>query len=351
MVRGNVKSESGMKTAARFCTSLVFLLAVTFCQAQPSLGFSNLAGFPDVINQGAQYNLSGWIVNRGNAAYTGNVDIEMQANLGNVLSITNNFAISALQPGDSVLWTKNNHNFPPGQFRLGNNDILVWPTIPSMSNVDTDTLGKPVYFTDVAAFRLENLGFETFGEYANVDARYSFLCFATNVGTEMSTEGVELYARMAGHNPVLLAESFGGVPVGGIVEFTVQDFSVKEIFGLEAVDLTLGGKMLVDFFALEKVGLLEPVNMVRINVSSVLALTNSLVDDVKVYPNPSTANLNIDLPNGMLAELLQVRDIQGRLVHTASGTAILNLSDLPAGTYTLEVTTEQALVRRIIVLN
>jgi hypothetical protein len=212
-----------MKSLYRLYFFLVLSLSVTVSQAQPSLGLSNLAGFPDVITQGTQYNVTGWIVNTGNASFVGNLDIEMLVNGTDLLHVSNNFHVAnPLQPGDSVLWTENNYTFPPGQFRLGNNDVIIWSTAPSSSSTESDSLGKPIYFTNSAAFRLQNSGFEVFGEYADLDDEYTFLVDVTNEGNKKANDGIDLFVKMNWFAPVLLRHYDVEVDINETVDSTLK---------------------------------------------------------------------------------------------------------------------------------
>jgi hypothetical protein len=195
-----------MKSLYRLYFFLVLSLSVTVSQAQPSLGLSNLAGFPDVITQGTQYNVTGWIVNGTD-----------------LLHVSNNFHVAnPLQPGDSVLWTENNYTFPPGQFRLGNNDVIIWSTAPSSSSTESDSLGKPIYFTNSAAFRLQNSGFEVFGEYADLDDEYTFLVDVTNEGNKKANDGIDLFVKMNWFAPVLLRHYDVEVDINETVDSTLK---------------------------------------------------------------------------------------------------------------------------------
>jgi hypothetical protein len=335
-----------MKTSLLCSLFLVCMLAAVPTFAQPSLGFTNLNGFPSVVSPGTQYNLSGWLVNNGTAAFTGSVDVEMELNAQNILPISNNFAISTpLQPGDSVYWTKPNHTFPPGQFRLGNNDVLIWPTAPS---IHSDTLWMPVYYFEGAAFRLNPTSFAALGAGIDVDTDYTFSCDATNVGLTPNYDNIQLFAKIAGHNPELIAETIGIFDPGTQVEFSVQDFNVAQLFHLSQDQGSNARITSVDFYALEKDAAFEPYNQVGVGIVELtVGVGNPAPSAVMVYPNPCSDVLNLELPADWSAGMVTVMDMTGRtlLEQPAMGLQV-DVAALPSGVYALEVKTETGSLRQ-----
>jgi hypothetical protein len=185
-----------------FMTVIFVLVAAVSISAQSRVGFTNLNGFPDVITQ-QQYNLSAWIKNTGTTSISGNVDVKMQAVGGNVHIIDNNFGLPAtLAPGDSVLWTKSNYNFPNGLLAPGQNDVLIWPTkIASAS----DTLKKPIYFANAAAFSMLETGLETvLLAGIDIDQNYPLAVTAFNIGAKANDYGIGFYYQVGDATPVLM---------------------------------------------------------------------------------------------------------------------------------------------------
>jgi hypothetical protein len=346
-----VNLECRMKSLYRRCCLIILLLPFAVCHAQPSLGLSNLAGFPDVVTQGTNYNVSGWIVNSGNTAFTGNLDIEMLVNGTDLLHVTNNFNVQTpLQPGDSVYWMESNYTFPPGQFRYGNNDVLIWPTAPSNSSAESDSLGKPVYFANSAAFRLHNTGFEVFGEYADLEDKYTFLATVTNEGNKEAIDGVDLFVKMNWFAPVLLRHYDIEIDVNDTEEFVIEDFNILEAFRIAHGDLTRNEPLVLEFFALEHAVQLDPINERSVPVSKVTGLQYLPSEGLIVYPNPSAGDLKIVMPNGVQAIQLDIFDMQGRLVHSQGTSDVIEGALLPAGTYVLEVkVADAASLRQLIV--
>ncbi len=182
------------------------LVAHTATFTQSRIGFTNLDGFPVVVVH-QQYNLSAWIKNTGTTTITGNVDVIASFNGGNNHQIDNNFNLATpLAPGDSVLWTKNNYTFPYGQMVPGQNDVLIWPTKSSGAGL-SDTLKKPIYFADGAAFVLLGEGLEeVVSEGLDIDKAYGLSVNAYNIGEEANQNPVGFYMQIGTGTPVLLRQ-------------------------------------------------------------------------------------------------------------------------------------------------
>jgi hypothetical protein len=346
-----VNLGSRMKSLYRRCFLIILLLPFAVCQAQPSLGLSNLAGFPDVVTQGTQYSLTGWIVNSGNTAFSGNVDMEMLVNGTDLLHITNNFNVQTpLQPGDSVYWMESNYTFPPGQFRYGNNDIIVWPTTPVIGNSDRDSIGKPVYFTNNAALRLADSGFEVFGEFALLEDKYTFTCVATNEGDKNAPDGVDLYVQMNWYGPVFVTHFENDIQPGETVEFEVEDFNILEAFRIGLGELTRNEPLVLKFFVLEHNLTMDPLNFKQVPVSKVLAINDIDGVSASVYPNPSSSEIYIHVDSGLELREIRLIDVAGKLVMESNTTNFLVIRDLPKGTYIFEAMLEGGtLIHKMIV--
>lgn len=319
------------------------MLVVMLGHGQAALGFSNLDGFPDVIHQGTHYNLSGWIVNHGTVTLTGNVDIKMDVNGGNILPVDNNFQLSNLAPGDSVHWSKNNHNFPPGQFRLGNNDILIWSTAPAGSGqVELDTLVKPVYYTEGAAFQLRSAGFDHFGGEMEFATEYSFTVEAVNLGAGANATHVKLYAEVDGHGIQAVTQETGVYGFGETVVFEVKNFEIRQAFGLWGLD-SLGFDDIA-FYVLEDAAMLDPLNEVKVGVVMAVNQSDPIARErIRVYPNPCQDMLRIVWPMDLPAVIsLRILDLSGQVVmeQELQGDRV-DLSHLSQGYYLLELKSDQ----------
>ena len=85
------------------------------------------------------------------------------------------------------------------------------------------------------------------------------------------------------------------------------------------------------------------------NVPTSVTDIDAEADQVKVYPNPATNELNISSENGNITQVY-IADISGRLVKSSSTSAVSNLklsvADLAPGRYMVRVVTEQGQFNR-----
>lgn len=61
---------------------------------------------------------------------------------------------------------------------------------------------------------------------------------------------------------------------------------------------------------------------------------------VSIYPNPTSGDVTISLPNGVEVEEVAVQDMAGRIVKTATDSRF-SIAELPAGLYILQVHTNK----------
>jgi hypothetical protein len=324
------------------CVFIFAMLGNGWCQGQSLLGFTNADGFPQVIAQGNHYDVSGWIINRGTVAFSGALGIYLKPDSSSVLTLDNNFTVSnALLPGDSILWTRNNYNFPPGHFRLGNNDVLIWPTSPVIGlDVDYDTISAVIYSTESAAFRLANADFDVYPDGLELLGSYDINASATNWSQSVNAHDVCLYAKIPGKAAICLDRETGQYGYNDVALFDAPQFKIWDRFGLAAAD-TLGGVIdQITFYALETDTSLNPLNEVVLPVNRIVGVADAMhAPRVGVYPNPFTTVLHIDIPADCKADaMVQLRDLAGRLVmQQRLQASTLDLSNLPAGSYLLEI--------------
>lgn len=73
---------------------------------------------------------------------------------------------------------------------------------------------------------------------------------------------------------------------------------------------------------------------------SVLGIAKEKQLDFSLYPNPSSDNINVQLPTGVLKAELNLFDISGRLVknvQVTSASQLVNVSELSKGIYVLKI--------------
>ncbi|SFN79536.1 Por secretion system C-terminal sorting domain-containing protein [Paenimyroides ummariense] len=71
--------------------------------------------------------------------------------------------------------------------------------------------------------------------------------------------------------------------------------------------------------------------------------TSLVLDDKEIYvfPNPTTDILNISSKNGLEMKEIKITDLSGRIVRTLNNASTINVSDLSAGTYLIDITTNE----------
>ena len=84
--------------------------------------------------------------------------------------------------------------------------------------------------------------------------------------------------------------------------------------------------------------------VLKINADGSVGSDEILVEDILsyvLYPNPTQGQLHMQFSPDVQPKQIELYDLQGRLVHT-QGKAFesIDMSQLPAGTYTLRVTME-----------
>jgi hypothetical protein len=85
------------------------------------------------------------------------------------------------------------------------------------------------------------------------------------------------------------------------------------------------------------------------DVSSTFDFTVSTVEvstkPVKVYPNPVSEQLTIEIPEGVTMESISIFSLTGQLMQVSAETTKLDVSQLFVGTYILTVTTNSGILR------
>lgn len=64
-------------------------------------------------------------------------------------------------------------------------------------------------------------------------------------------------------------------------------------------------------------------------------------ENFNLYPNPTSDVLNISSKNGLEMKEIKITDLSGRIVRTLNNASTINVSDLSAGTYLIDITTNE----------
>lgn len=334
-----------MKIRAHILLAALLVLT-TGLFAQVSYGFHGFSGIPTIVAQGTQYDLQAWLVNTGQVPISGSFSIKMSVNGGNSLDVDNNFLVStALQPGDSVLWQKNNYTLPFGHFRTGNNDVLIWPTLPSIPGSQGEAAQVSTFFAESSVFRLKGKGFEEFMEGLRMDESYSFDVHAVNVFESANVGPLYLYAKVEGYPKVRLASVANPIQTGEFAYFSVTDFSLKSLFGFNPEH----GMERVEFFVLEE-GYTVPYNKFSFDVHQDVAADEfANPEGVRVYPIPAREVLFVDVPRSWMADAqVSLFDLTGKLLLETREFAQIDLSSYPSGSYLVKISSAKGNHRQMI---
>jgi hypothetical protein len=334
------------------------LVTCTATFTQSRIGFTNLDGFPGVVVH-QQYNLSGWIKNTGTASISGDIDVIASFNGGNNHQIDNNFNLATpLAPGDSVLWTKNNYTFPYGQMVPGQNDVLIWPT-KSSGNGLSDTLKKPVFFADGAAFALLSEGLEEVIVHGvDIDKTYGLSVMAFNIGESANRNAVGFYMQVGTSAPVLLRQREQSADPEQRLACEIEIPALRSrLEADQGGNLPEGFMVTVRLYAEELDGL-PYYQAQQLRTLPVALLGEQPVGDTDggplLYPVPSNSGvLQLTHTDAFFAKVrvAQLLGTDGRLLaeyYTLGNT--LDLSKLVAGHYLLRIesTTGETWLRKIV---
>ncbi|WCM40905.1 T9SS type A sorting domain-containing protein [Flavobacterium sp. CBA20B-1] len=145
------------------------------------------------------------------------------------------------------------------------------------------------------------------------------------------------------------------VAVGDIIVVEVSHATVNGgLFLMGAVAPTATGTS--GFIKATNCGIANPTDISTVNVGTPPAPANGkivldLVEDASasseqfftenfnLYPNPTSDVLNISSKNGLEMKEIKITDLSGRVVRTLNNVSTINVSDLSAGTYLIDITT------------
>lgn len=135
------------------------------------------------------------------------------------------------------------------------------------------------------------------------------------------------------------AVSLNGSPSGGT-------YSGTGVSGSQINTTTAGvGSHQVTYSYTDSLGCSSAV-VENINIEDCASIGEHTLDGVIVYPNPMDDYIEVVLPKGMSSGTAVLYDAKGRKVNVwtlGAGNAILNVADLSAGIYTIEITDNEGL--------
>lgn len=102
-----------------------------------------------------------------------------------------------------------------------------------------------------------------------------------------------------------------------------EDCSINKPTTFAAVSPTANGKIVLDL------------------VAQNLSVEKFFSDNFTLYPNPTTDVLNISSKNGLNVSEIRITDMTGKVVKVQKDASNVNVSNLAAGTYLIDITTKE----------
>lgn len=79
----------------------------------------------------------------------------------------------------------------------------------------------------------------------------------------------------------------------------------------------------------------------KVTTTGTVSNEKFFTENFNLYPNPTSDVLNISSKNGLEMKEIKITDLSGRIVRTLNNATTINVSDLSAGTYLIDITTNE----------
>jgi len=79
----------------------------------------------------------------------------------------------------------------------------------------------------------------------------------------------------------------------------------------------------------------------KVTTTGTVSNEKFFTENFNLYPNPTSDVLNISSKNGLDMKEIKITDLSGRIVKTLNNATTINVSDLSAGTYLIDITTNE----------
>ena len=79
----------------------------------------------------------------------------------------------------------------------------------------------------------------------------------------------------------------------------------------------------------------------KVTTTGTVSTEQFFTENFSLYPNPTSDVLNISSKNGLEIKEIKITDLSGRIVRTLNNVSTINVSDLSAGTYLIDITTNE----------
>ncbi|WP_169817255.1 T9SS type A sorting domain-containing protein [Gelidibacter algens] len=218
-------------------------------------------------------------------------------------------------------------NFLTGnpQFTIRAFQRAINDTCDTAETITVTTNSTPVFFVIAGAF----LNYEEYcsGLFADIiDIWYAFT---------MPIDG-DILIGSGGDNSFALYDTCNDTPI----------YCNVEMGGIYQ-NLTAGSTYKLRVFRSSSYSDEIPNELFRISIDPTLGISDELLNDIKIYPNPATETINI--ASAFPLDKIEIYDILGQQITTAYHNNVVNVEKFSAGVYFLKVYTPEGFVLKRIV--
>lgn len=150
---------------------------------------------------------------------------------------------------------------------------------------------------------------------------------------DWNQEKYTVYAANANTAAAFLASSVKMTETSAPITLTTKELDLTSFAGQAEVYVAFRHYESSDQFAIV-------VDDILVEATSGASTADFFKSNFSLYPNPASDVLNIDSRNGIEVTSVQIIDMMGRVVKTQKGGTSIQVSDLAAGSYAIEIQSE-----------
>lgn len=153
---------------------------------------------------------------------------------------------------------------------------------------------------------------------------------------DWTDETYSVYASTTNTIAGMLASStvLSNVSASNIIDLTPKELDISVLGGQSTVYFAFRHHNSTDNFAI----VIDDIEVLAVDPAS---SQQFFAENFSLYPNPTSDVLNISSKNGLEMKEIKITDLSGRIVKTLNNTTTINVYDLSAGTYLIDITTNQ----------
>lgn len=121
--------------------------------------------------------------------------------------------------------------------------------------------------------------------------------------------------------------------LSGVNTLTQRTLDISALAGQSSVYFAFRHYESTDQFTME----IDDISI----ITGTLSNEQFFTENFNLYPNPTSDVLNISSKNGLEMKEIKITDLSGRIVRTLNNATTINVSDLSAGTYLIDITTNE----------